>query len=80
MRADIERRARKLIVDQLNVEADKVTLEAELIDDLGADDLDKIELALCIETEFNIDCPDEDLDAIVTFGDVVNFVALKLGA
>ena len=53
-------RVKNVIVDQLSVDADEVTLEASFVDDLGADSLDVVELIMGLETEFDIEIPDEE--------------------
>ena len=55
-------RVKNVIVDQLSVDADEVTLEASFVDDLGADSLDVVELIMGLETEFDIKIPDEDAE------------------
>ena len=55
-------RVKNVIVDQLSVDADEVTLEASFVDDLGADSLDVVELIMGLETEFDIEIPDEDAE------------------
>ena len=64
-------RAKNVIVDQLSVDAEEVTLEASFVDDLGADSLDVVELIMGLETEFDIEIPDEDAEKISTVGDAV---------
>ena len=67
-------RVKNVIVDQLSVDADEVTLEASFVDDLGADSLDVVELIMCLETEFDIEIPDEDAEKISTVGDAVEYI------
>ena len=67
-------RVKNVIVDQLSVDADEVTLEASFVDDLGADSLDVVELIMGLETEFNIEIPDEDAEKISTVGDAVEYI------
>ena len=55
-------RVKNVIVDQLSVDADEVTLEASFVDDLGADSLDVVELIMGLETEFDIEIPVEDAE------------------
>ncbi|TAM74252.1 acyl carrier protein [bacterium] len=64
-------KVKKIIVEQLGVDEDEVTLEASITDDLGADSLDQVELVMAFETEFNIDIPDEEAEKIKTVGDAV---------
>lgn len=67
-------RVKNVIVDQLSVDADEVTLEASFVDDLGADSLDVVELIMALETEFDIEIPDEDAEKISTVGDAVEYI------
>lgn len=67
-------RVKNVIVDQLSVDADEVTLEASFVDDLGADSLDVVELIMGLETEFDIEIPDEDAEKISTVGDAVEYI------
>ena len=71
MASDTLDRVKKIIVEQLGVEADEVTPEASITDDLGADSLDQVELVMAFETEFGIDIPDEEAEKIKTVGDAV---------
>ncbi|NLI61379.1 MAG: acyl carrier protein [Clostridiales bacterium] len=63
-----------IIVEQLGVEADEVTLEASFIDDLGADSLDIVELIMALEEEFDMEIPDEEAEKISTIGDVIDYI------
>lgn len=65
---------RDIIVDQLDVEEDKVTLEASITDDLGADSLDVVDLVMSIEESFDIEIPDEEVENIKTVGDIVKYI------
>ena len=67
-------RIRDVVVDQLGVEESAVTMEASFVDDLGADSLDIIELIMGLETEFDIEIPDEEAEKIATVGDAVNYI------
>ena len=67
-------RVKNVIVDQLSVDSDEVTLEASFVDDLGADSLDVVELIMGLETEFDIEIPDEDAEKISTVGDAVEYI------
>lgn len=65
---------KEIIVDQLEVEDSDVTMEAELIEDLGADSLDLVDLVMSIEDEFDVEVPDEAIENIKTIGDAVKFI------
>ena len=69
-----EKKVREIIVEQLGVSADQVTMEASFIDDLGADSLDTVELVMALEEEFNVEIPDEDAEKITTVQDAVNYL------
>ena len=67
-------RVKKIVVEHLGVEADKVTEEASFIDDLGADSLDTVELVMAFEEEFGCEIPDDAAEKIITVKDAVNFI------
>ncbi len=75
---DVSERVRQIVVEQLDVDPIEVTPEASFINDLGADTLDCVELAIKIECEFNIDIPDDVLEEIVTFGDMVKYIEKQI--
>lgn len=70
----VEERVKKIIVEQLGVNADQVTPEAKFIEDLGADSLDTVELVMALEEEFGHDIPDEQAEKLQTVGDVVKYI------
>ena len=76
--SDIAERVKKIVVDHLGVEADKVSEKASFIDDLGADSLDTVELVMAFEEEFDIEIPDDAAEHIQTVGDAVKFIDEKL--
>lgn len=63
-----------IISEQLGVDADEITLESSFMDDLGADSLDIVELIMALESEFDMEIPDEDAEKISTVGDVVEYI------
>lgn len=67
-------RVKEVIVDQLGADEAAVTMEASFVDDLGADSLDIVELIMGLETEFDIEIPDEEAEKIRTVGDAVNYI------
>ena len=75
--SDIADRVRKIVVEHLGVEEDKVVVGASFIGDLGADSLDTVELAMAFEEEFGIEIPDDAAESIQTFGDAVKFITEK---
>jgi acyl carrier protein len=72
--SDIADRVKKIVVEHLGVEADKVVTAANFIDDLGADSLDTVELVMAFEEEFGVEIPDDAAETIVTVGDAVKFI------
>ncbi|WP_084418534.1 acyl carrier protein [Henriciella litoralis] len=72
--SDVFERVKKIVVENLDVEGDKVTETASFIDDLGADSLDLVELVMAFEEEFNIEIPDDVQENIRTVGDAVTHI------
>jgi acyl carrier protein len=67
-------KVRDIIIDQLDAAEDDVTAEASIIDDLGADSLDVVDLIGSVEDEFDVEIPDEEVEKIKTVGDIVSFI------
>ncbi len=63
-----------IIVEQLGVNADQVKPEAKLVEDLGADSLDAVELVMAIEEEFGLEVPDEEAEKLQSVGDILTYV------
>jgi acyl carrier protein len=72
--SDVAERVKKIVVEHLGVDAEKVNPEASFIDDLGADSLDTVELVMAFEEEFGIEIPDDAAETIQTVGDAVKFI------
>ena len=72
--SDIEAKVKEIIVDQLGVNADQVTPEAKMIEDLGADSLDAVELVMAIEEEFEIEVPDDEAEKLSAVSDIIAHV------
>jgi acyl carrier protein len=72
--SDVAERVKKIVVEHLNVDQEKVTDGASFIEDLGADSLDTVELVMAFEEEFGIEIPDDAAESIVTVGDAVKFI------
>ena len=72
--SDVADRVKKIVIEHLGVEADKVEEKASFIDDLGADSLDTVELVMAFEEEFNVEIPDDAAETIQTVGDAVSFL------
>lgn len=62
-----------IIVEELGISASKVTMDAKLIEDLGADSLDAVNLIMALEDEYGVEISDEDARKLVTVGDIVNY-------
>jgi acyl carrier protein len=72
--SEVGDKIKKIIVDHLGVETEKVTDEASFIDDLGADSLDTVELVMAFEEEFGAEISDSEAEKILTVGDAIKFV------
>jgi len=68
-----------MIVDQLGVDEDSITMDSKFIDDLNADSLDMVELVMAMEQEFDISVPDEVAEKVGTVGDAVEFIKNAVG-
>jgi acyl carrier protein len=77
--ADFEAKVREIIINELGVEAEKVTPEASFVEDLGADSLDTVELVMAFEEEFGIEIPDEDAEKLQTVGDAIRYLQEQKG-
>ena len=73
--SDIEDRVKAIVVEQLGVSADEVTADASFVDDLGADSLDTVELAMAFEEEFECEIPDEQSEKITTVKEAVEYLS-----
>jgi len=67
-------KVKNVLMEQLGVDESVITMESSFVDDLGADSLDIVELIMGLETEFDIEIPDEDAEKIATVGDAVNYI------
>ena len=72
--SDVAERVKKIVVEHLGVDADKVVENANFIDDLGADSLDTVELVMEFEEEFDITIPDEEAEKIQTVGQAIEYI------
>ena len=77
--SDIADRVRKIVVEHLNVDPEKVTDKASFIDDLGADSLDQVELVMAFEEEVSVEISDDAAESIQTFGDAVGYLTKAVG-
>jgi acyl carrier protein len=72
---EIKNRIVEIIANQLGIEEDDVTAEASVIDDLGADSLDVVELVMALEEEFNLEIPDEEAEKITSVQNIFDYMA-----
>ena len=72
--SNVEERVKKIVVEHLGVDADKVDADKHFIDDLGADSLDTVELVMAFEEEFGIEIPDDAAETIATVGNAIDFI------
>ncbi|MCH5336680.1 MAG: acyl carrier protein [Campylobacter sp.] len=63
-----------VVVEQLSIEADTVKMESKIIEDLGADSLDVVELIMALEEKFEVEIPDSDAEKLIKIEDVVNYI------
>lgn len=75
MSNDIATRVKKIVVEQLGVDEDKVTDKAHFVDDLGADSLDTVELVMALEEEFGVEIPDEDAEKIASVDQAIEYIS-----
>ena len=78
--SDIADRVKKIVVEHLGVEADKVTENASFIDDLGADSLDTVELVMALEEEFECEIPDEEAEKITSVQQAIDYIKAHVKA
>ena len=71
---DIFEQVKKILCDQLDREEEQVNEDSEVIDDLGADSLDIVDLVMTLEEEFDTEIPDEDIENLKTVGDIVKYI------
>ncbi|MFZ7104507.1 MAG: acyl carrier protein [Peptococcaceae bacterium] len=74
---NIFEKVKSIVIDQLGVDADEVTLETSF-EDLNADSLDVVELVMALEEEFDIEIPDEDAEKIRSIGAAVEYIKAKV--
>ena len=79
-RADIESKMKELLVEELGLDADKITMDATFEEDLEVDSLGVVELLMALEDNFGVQIPDEEAESLVTVGEAVDLVAKKLSS
>lgn len=77
---DIAERVKKIVVEQLGVDANQVTEDANFVNDLGADSLDTVELVMALEEEFGCEIPDEAAEKIVTVKQAIEYINNNAGS
>ena len=75
--SDITDRVKKIVVEHLNVDEEKVSDDASFIDDLGADSLDTVELVMAFEEKFGIEIPDDAAETIQTVQNAIDYIESK---
>lgn len=73
-------KVREIVASQLGVDESEVTPEASILDDLGADSLDVVELVMALEEEFDLEVPDEDVETLRTIADVARYIGERVRA
>ena len=70
-------KVKKILVDQLDVDEGAISPESSIIDDLGADSLDIVDMVMSLEEEFDVEIPDEEIENMKTVGDIIKFIEAK---
>ncbi|MBE6885879.1 MAG: acyl carrier protein [Oscillospiraceae bacterium] len=71
-------KVKTIIADQLAIDEDSITMESNVIDDLGADSLDVVDVLSQLQDEFSVDVPDSEIENMKTIGDIVNYIENNL--
>ena len=77
--SDVLERVRKIVIEHLDADPEKVTEKASFIDDLGADSLDIVELVMAFEEEFGVEIPDDAAEKITTVRDAIDYIDQNKG-
>lgn len=78
MDSEIFERIRDYLAEQLEIDAEKITPDSNMIEDFGADSLDLVDMITLLSDEFGVEIPDEDIEEFHTVGDVVNYLEERL--
>lgn len=70
-------KVKSILVDQLDVDENAVTMDSVITDDLGADSLDVVDMVMSLEEEFDMEIPDEEIETMKTVGDIVKYIESK---
>jgi len=76
--SSIDERVKKIVIEQLGVKEEEVTIKASFVEDLGADSLDTVELVMALEEEFECEIPDEEAEKITTVQQAVDYVSAHI--
>ncbi len=76
---EVFERVKIIVADKLGVEEDEISLNSELVEDLGADSLDLVDLVMAFEDEFGTKVEDEEIESINTVEDIVKYIKKKMG-
>ena len=71
-------KVQKILAEQLELDADEITMDSSLVEDLGIDSLDFVDIVMSLEDEFDTEFPEEDMTDIKTVGDIVKYIEDKL--
>ena len=71
-------KVQKILAEQLELDADEITLDSSLVEDLGIDSLDFVDIVMSLEDEFDTEFPEEDMTDIKTVGDIVKYIEDKI--
>ena len=71
-------KVRKILAEQLELDEDEITMDSVLVEDLGIDSLDFVDIVMSLEDEFDTELPEEDMTGIKTVGDIVKYIEDKI--
>jgi acyl carrier protein len=77
-RSDLEERVKQILTTRLGMPPEEITAEARLVDDLGMDSLDAVELAIAMERQFKVELSDDQIAKLQTVGDIVTLVQQRM--
>ncbi len=75
---DVERRIKEIIAEQLMIKPEEISQKACIVDDLGADSLDVVEIVMTLEEKFGIEIPDEEAEKITTVGEAIKYIKKRI--
>ena len=71
-------KVQKILAEQLELDADEITMDSSLVEDLGIDSLDFVDIVMSLEDEFDTEFPEEEMAGIMTVGDIVKYIEDKI--